>query len=48
MSQSAHDRTNWADTDQLFKRGLKNLASLLLQTIIKKRFSSHNEVAEEI
>lgn len=48
MSQSAQDRMNWADTDQLLKRGLKNLASLLLQTLIRKRFSSHNEVAEEI
>lgn len=34
--------------DQLARKGLKYLASLLLSTLRRKKFSSHREVAEEI
>ncbi len=42
------DEIDWAPNDHLYKRGLKHLASLLLKSFFKKRFSVLGEVVEEI
>ncbi len=48
LSSNANDHRDWAASQNLSKRGLKQLASLLLQTLLKKPFSSHREVAEQM
>lgn len=42
------EEVDWAPNDSHYKRGLKNLASLLLKAFHKKRFTSLAEVIEEI
>jgi len=46
--EEINESSDWAAEENISKKGLKNLAVLLLRTIHKKQFSSHREVAEEI
>ena len=44
-SPNTEERREWAARDHSSKRGLKQLASLLMKTLHKKGFTSHSEVA---